>query len=133
MNENSELIGIDLEDIKVPKNYKRPKFWSAIYFFNMTSLLIILLTFFFGIFFIPFVWIFDDQGFLEPIINWVFYFTAWYIEIIENYLGIVLSPFFFHYLFFVNLCLLPIVNNIINKTKEWEKRSNESFFRKYKI
>ena len=132
MNENNELIGIDLDDIKVPKNYKRPKFWSIIKFFNYTSLFVILATFLLGILFIPLAWIFDDKGFLESITDWVFYFSALYIEIIEKYLGIVLSPFFFHYLFFANICLL-FVNKIVKKTKEWEKRSNESFFRKYKI
>lgn len=135
MNEEIELAGIDLEDIKVPKNYKRPKFWSVINFFNWTSLWIIGLTFFFAITIGILFWIvdiFNGSFGVAVIFDVPIYVSALFIEIIENYLGIGLSPYFFLYLFFANICL-TFVKNIVNKTKEWEKRSNESFFQKYEL
>ena len=135
MNEEIELIDIDLEDIKVPKNYKRPKFWSVINFFNWTSLWIIGLTFFFAITIGILFWIVDilEGSFgVAVIFDVPIYVSALFIEIIENYLGIGLSPYFFLYLFFANICL-TFVKNIVKKTKEWEKRSNESFFQKYEL
>ena len=135
MNEEIELIDIDLEDIKVPKNYKRPKFWSVINFFNWTSLWIIGLTFFFAITIGILFWIvaiLEGSFGVAVIFDVPIYVSALFIEIIENYLGIGLSPYFFLYLFFANICL-TFVKNIVKKTKEWEKRSNESFFQKYEL
>ena len=135
MNEEIELAGIDLEDIKVPKNYKRPKFWSVINFFNWTSLWIIGLTFFFAITIGILFWIVDilaGDKITVAILDAPIYVSDLFIEIIENYLGIGLSPYFFLYLFFANICL-TFVKNIVKKTKEWEKRSNESFFQKYEL
>ena len=135
MNEEIEFIDIDLEDIKVPKNYKRPKFWSVINFFNWTSLWIIGLTFFFAITIGILFWIvaiLEGSFGVAVIFDVPIYVSALFIEIIENYLGIGLSPYFFLYLFFANICL-TFVKNIVNKTKEWEKRSNESFFQKYEL
>ena len=135
MNEEIELIDIDLEDIKVPKNYKRPKFWSVINFFNWTSLWIIGLTFFFAITIGILFWIVDilaGDKITVAILDAPIYVSDLFIEIIENYLGIDLSPYFFLYLFFANICL-TFVKNIVKKTKEWEKRSNESFFQKYEL